>query len=92
MDELLEMSREIDYYNLVYKFESPIKAISFTKFGGRMYTYYQLKKGENALQQVEKQQEDFKKDSNEITSGNPKHKNENQLHTTKNAENLYGSR
>ena len=92
MDELLEMSREIDYYNLVYKFESPIKAISFTKFGGRMYTYYQLKKGENALQQVEKQQEDFKKDSNEITSGNPKHKNESQLHTTKNAENLYGSR
>ena len=31
------------------------------------------------LQQVEKQQKDFKKELNEITSGNPKHKSNNQL-------------
>ena len=44
MNEILKMSREIDYYNLVYKFKGPTKAISFTKFGGPMYTYDQLKK------------------------------------------------
>ena len=92
MDEILEMSREINYYNLVYKFKGPTKAIIFTKFGGPMYTYDQLKKGEKTLQQVEKEQEDFKKDLKRITSGNPKHKNESQLYTIKNAKNLYDSR
>ena len=45
MDEILEISREIDYYNLVYKFKGPIKPIIFTKFGGPVYTYDELKKG-----------------------------------------------
>ena len=40
-----------------------------------MYAFDQLKKGEKTLQQVEKEQEDFKKNLNEITSVNPKHKN-----------------
>ena len=37
MDETLERSREINYYNLVYKFKGSTKPISFTKFGGPMY-------------------------------------------------------
>ena len=57
-----------------------------------MHPYYQLKKGEKTLQQVEKEQEDFQKHLNEITLVNPKHKNESQLYTTKNAKNLYDSR
>ena len=61
MEEILEMSREINYHNLVYEFKGPTKAIIFTKFGGPMYTYDQLKKGEKTLQQVEKEQEDFEK-------------------------------
>ena len=92
MDEILEMSREIDYYNLVYKFKCSTKPIRFTKFGGPMYTYGQLKKGEETLQQVEKEQEVFKSDLREITSENPKHKSESQINTIKNAKNLYDSR
>ena len=42
MDGMLEISREIDYYNLVYRFRGPTKAIGLTKFGSPMYTYYQL--------------------------------------------------
>ena len=38
--------------------------------------------------QVEKEHKDFKGDLNEITSGNPKHKNERQLCTIKKAKNL----
>ena len=53
------MSREINYNNLVYNFRGPASWIGFTKFGGLMYTYHQLKNGDKKLQQVEKEQEDF---------------------------------
>ena len=92
MDEILEMSRETNYNNLVYNFKGPTAPISFTRCGGPMYTYNQLKNGDTTLQQVEKQQKDFKKELNEITSGNPKHKSDNQLYVIKNVKNLYDSR
>ena len=82
------MSRETDYY----KFKGPTKKINFTNYDGPMYTYDQLKKGEKTLKQVEKEQENFKSDLHEITSGNPKHKSESQLYTIKNVKNLYNSR
>ena len=92
MDEILEMSRETNYNNLVYNFKGPTTPISFTRFGGPMYTYNQLKNGDTTLQQAEKQQKDFKKELNEITSGNPKQKSDNQLYVIKNVKNLYDSR
>ena len=52
MGEILKMSREITYKNLVY----PTSSISFAKFGGPVYTYDDLKKGNKTLQQVQKQQ------------------------------------
>ena len=58
-DEILKMSREIDYKNLVYGFKGPTSSISFSKFAGPMYTYDQLKNGETTLQQVEEEQKDF---------------------------------
>ena len=51
-----------------------------------------MKNGDTTLQQVEKQQKDFKKEFNEITSGNPKHKSNNKLYAIKNVKNLYDSR
>ena len=43
MDEILEMSREINYDNLVYNFKDQTPLISFIKFGDPVYTYDQLK-------------------------------------------------
>ena len=43
------------------------------------------------MQQIEKEQEDFKKDLNEVT-GNSKYKNKSQLYKLKNTKNLYDSR
>ena len=83
MGEILEMSREIKYNKLVYDFKGPTSSINFTKFGGPVYTYNQLKNGDKTLQQIEKEQEDFKIDLNEITSGNPKHKSDSHLYTIK---------
>ena len=51
-----------------------------------MYTYDQLKNGKTALQQVKKQQKDFKRELNEITSGDPNHKSDNQLYVIKNVK------
>ena len=84
MDEILKMSREINYSNLVYDFKGPNPSINFAIFGGPMYTYNQLKNGEKTLQQVEEEQKYLKKYLNEITSGNPKHKSEKQSYTIKN--------
>ena len=90
MDEILEMSREINYKNLVYDFKGLTSSISFTKFRGPMYTYDQLKKGDKTLKQVEKEQIDFKTELNEITRGSKK--SLTQLSTIKNVKNLYNSR
>ena len=92
MDKILEMSKEINYNNLVYHFKVLTNPINFAIFGGPMYTYDQLKNGDTTLQRVEKQQKDFKKELNEITSGNPKYKSNNQLYVIENVKNLYNSR
>ena len=92
MDEILEMSDKIDFDCLIYNFKGPTASINFGKFGGPMYIYGHMKKRDITLQVVEKQRKNFKKELNEITSGNPKYKNNNQLHVMKNAKNLYNSR
>ena len=92
MDEILKMSREINYSNLVYDFKGPTPSINFSIFGGPMYTYNQLKNDEKTLQQVEEEQKYSKKDLNEITLGNLKYKSEKQLYTIKNVRNLYDLR
>ena len=89
---MLKISRGINYSNLVYDFKGPTSSISYTKFGGPMYTYNQLKNGDKTLQHVEKEKGNFKKDLNEITSGNPKHKSDSQLYMIKNVKNLYNSK
>ena len=48
------MSGEINYNNLVYDFKGPTSSISFTEFGGPIYTYDQLKNGDKTLQRQKK--------------------------------------
>ena len=80
MDEILKMSKEINYGKLVYDFKGPTPSINFAIFADPMYIYNQLKNGEKTL---EEEQKYFKKDLNEITSGNLKHKSEMQSYTKK---------
>ena len=70
MDEILKMSMEINHSDLVYDFKRPTPSISFTKFGGPMYDYDQLKNGKKTLQQVEEDQKKINSELNEITPGN----------------------
>ena len=92
MDEILKISWEINYSNLVYDFKDPTPSISFSKFEGAMHTYNQLKNGEKTLQQKEEDQKNFKSELNKIKSKNPKHKSKKQLCTIKNVRHLYDSR
>ena len=92
MDEILEMSSKIDYGQLIYNFKGPTPPINFGKFGGPIYIYNHMKNGDTTLQQVEKQQKDFKKELNEITLGNPKHKSSGQVYIIEKVKNLYNSR
>ena len=43
---MLKISRGINYSNLASDFKGPTSSISYTKFGGPMYTYNQLKNGD----------------------------------------------
>ena len=92
MNETLKMKDKIDFSNLTYNFIGQTTSINFGKFGGPMYDYGHMKNGDTTLRQVEKQQKCFKKELNEMTSGNPKHKSNNQLNVIKNVKNLYDSR
>ena len=49
MNEILKTSREINYSKLVYDFKGLIASISLIKFGGPIYTYDELKKGDKTL-------------------------------------------
>ena len=49
MDEILKMSREINYNNLVYNFKGPTPLVNFAIFGGPMYTYNQSKNGKKNI-------------------------------------------
>ena len=53
MDKVQEMSREIDFNNLIYHFKGPSPSISFNKFEGSMYSHDQLQNGNKTLSQVE---------------------------------------
>ena len=58
-DEILVMSREINYSNLLYDFKGATPSINSAIFGGPMHTYNQLKNGKKTLQQVEEEQKYF---------------------------------
>ena len=61
MDEILKMRKKIDFDKLIYEFKGPTSSINFGKFGGPIYIYGHMRNGDITLQQVEKQQKDFKK-------------------------------
>ena len=92
MDEILEMSNKIDYGQFIYNFKGPTRPINLGKFGGPIYIYNHMKNGDTTLLQIEKQQKGFKKELNEITSANPKHKSSCQQYIIENVKNIFNSR
>ena len=62
MNEILKMSKEINFDNLIYNFKTPgISLINFIKFKRPIHTSTQLKNGNITLSQAEEDQKKKKK-------------------------------
>ena len=93
LDEIQELSREIDSKNLNYNFTTKSSgSINFIKFKGTFSLFKEIRAGEISLEMTEEDQKNFKREFSQIKSGNPKHKSEMQLYTIRNVKNLYDLR
>ena len=59
IDEIVKMSKEISYGDLVYDFKGPFHSTNFGKYWGPMHVYGHTKNGKNTWQQVEEEQKYF---------------------------------
>ena len=85
LDEIQELSREIDYKNLNYNFTTKASgSINFIKFKSPFSLFKKIRDEDISLEMAEEDQEKFERRLSQIKSGNPKHKSQIQLYTTKN--------
>ena len=88
-----EINNKIDCNDLIYSFKIKSSApINFIKFKGPFGIFREIRDGSISLTKAEENQEDFKKEIDQITLGNPQHKEKYQLDTIKSVKNLYNSR
>ena len=93
LDEMQELSREIDYKNLNYDFTTKAScSINFTGYNRPFILFKKIRDGDISLEMAEEDQRKFKRELAQIKSGNPDHKSDKQLWTIKNVKNLYHSR
>ena len=93
LDEIQELSREIDHKNLNHNFTTKASvSINFIKFKGPFSLFKKIRDRDVLLEMAQEDQEKCKREFSQIKSGNPKHKSEMQLYTIKNVKNLYDSR
>ena len=91
LDEIQELSREIDYKNLNYDFTTKASgSINFTGYNGPFTLFKKIRDGDISLEMAEEDQKKFKREFGQIKSGNPNHKSDMQLYTC--VKNLYDSR
>ena len=75
LDEIRELSREIDYKNLNYDFTTKASGpINFTGYNGPFTLFKKIRDGEISLEMAEEDQKKFKGKIGQIISGNPDHK------------------
>ena len=73
LNEIQELSREIDYKNLNYNFTTKASgSINFIKFKGPFSLFKKTKDGDISLEMAEEDQEKFKREFSQTKSGNPK--------------------
>ena len=75
LDEIQELSREIEYKNLKYNLTTKASdSINFIKFKGLFSLFKKIRDGEISLEMADEDQEKLKREFSQIKSGNPKHK------------------
>ena len=93
IDEIKDLSRQIDFNNLIYYFKSKdVSPIKFIGFKAPLYLYRNILNGNTKLEKAEEYQKQFKSTLLEITRENSKKKSKGQIKTIKKIKNLYKSR
>ena len=93
LDEIQELSREIDCKNLNYDFTTKASSsINFTGYNGSFTLFKKIRDGDISLEIAEEDQKKFKRELGKIKSGNPDHNSNKQLYTVKNVKNIYDPR
>ena len=77
--KLRESYEPVDFYDVTYNFkDSTIPSISFSKFIGPLHTFKIIHNDDIALEDVEKEQIELKRDLGCIKQGDPKDKSQEQ--------------
>ena len=93
LDEIQELSREIDYKNLNYDYTAKASgSIIFIEYNGPFTLFKKIRHGDILLEMAKEDQKNFKGKIGQIKSENPNHKSAKQLYTIRNVKNLYDSR
>ena len=91
--EIRESFKPVNFYNLTNNFkDSKIPSVSFVKFKCRNNIFKNIHNSSIALEDVEKEQIEFKSDLGYLKHGNPKNKSPEQTKTINNIKNFYNSR
>ena len=88
-----ESYKPIDFNDVTYNFKDlRIPPVSFIKFKGSFHIFKSINNGDIPLEDIEKDQIEFKRDLGLIKQGDPRNRSEEQENTINNIENLYNSR
>ena len=79
--------KPVDFNDLIYYYKGSNEPINFNEYKGMMNIFKNIHSSDKTLEDIEQEQNKFKKEINIIKQGNPK-----QQETINNIENLYKSR
>ena len=95
IDELAKIQKSIksiDFNDLIYYYKGSNEPINFNEHKGTMNIFKNIHSSDKTLEDIEQEQNKFKKEINIIKQGNPKKRSEKQQETIDNIENLYKPR
>ena len=94
INQLAKINRNIkpiDFNDLIYYYKGANEPIDFNEYKGMINIFKNIHSGDKTLEDIEQEQNKFKKEINIIKQGNPKKRSEKQQETIDNIEYLYQS-
>ena len=89
MEEIQDLSKQIDFNNLTYRYKGNTASKTFIGFKGPLGFYRNIQEGYITLEKSEKEQKEFKSEINEIVTG--RNQSEDQKSVINNIKTLYES-
>ena len=90
--KIRESIKPVDFNNLIYYYKGSNEPIHFSEYKGMMNIFKSIHSGDKTLEDIEQEQNKFKKEITIIKQGNPKKRSEKQEETIYNIKNRYKSR